>query len=106
MTNKQLIKKFLEGAKSGKNSTGNLGIYGNELVHYETVIARRDRSGGLLVSNHKYSRTTSKIISLLHSYYWGFISYVPHEWLNDKPYQKREWGAKLNYQPVDPIFQL
>jgi len=76
MTNQTIITNFINGATSGhtpmreiqdyyyttKGCT--LSIAGNELINYTTVIATRD-GDTILLNNKKYSRTTSKIQSLI-----------------------------------------
>jgi hypothetical protein len=107
LRNQELVHKFICGAIEGVNSTRTLGIYGDELVHYETVIACRV-SDGIMVSAHYYSPTTNRIIGYIRQYsvnrYW-----VSHKRLNDNLFSKLDWGAKLKYDPnkgVDPIFRL
>lgn len=57
MTNRELIKSFVNGAEKGKGS--NLYIDGEDLINYSTVIATR--VGDIVVlNNHRYSSTTSK----------------------------------------------
>lgn len=65
MTNEQILKKFVEGATTGK--TNNLRIVGNLLYNYQTVIAERSETNGFALNRTKYSQTTSKIQSKIAS---------------------------------------
>lgn len=58
MKNVDLIRKFRNGATSGK--CGNLKIIGNCLINYSTIIAQRVENG-IKLNTRKYSRTTSII---------------------------------------------
>lgn len=58
MKNVDLIKRFRNGATSGR--CGNLEIDGDNLINYSTVIAKRV-GDGIILNNRKYSRTTSVI---------------------------------------------
>ncbi len=62
MSNKEFVKKFAQGATTGKYS--NLRIDGNKLINYWTVIAERVE-GGIRLNERKYSRSTSAIQSLI-----------------------------------------
>lgn len=76
MTNQTIITNFINGATSGhtpirdiingyytfKGTT--LSIDGNDLINYKTIIATRD-GDTIKLNNGKYSRTTSKIQSLI-----------------------------------------
>lgn len=62
MSNKEFIKKFAQGATSGKYS--NLRIDGDKLINYWTVIAERVE-GGIRLNERKYSRSTSVIQSII-----------------------------------------
>lgn len=58
MTNVEFIKKFKNGATSGKYC--NLKIDGNNLINFDTVIATRVENG-VKLNIRKYSRTTTGI---------------------------------------------
>ena len=79
MKNVDLIRKFGNGATSGK--CGNLKIDGNNLINYSTVIAQRV-TNGIKLNVRKYSRTTSKIQSTIRSEcnvvseYIGEVAYI------------------------------
>jgi hypothetical protein len=108
LRNQELVVEFIRGATEGINHSRTLGIYGDELVHYETVIARRV-SNGIMVSERYYSPTTNRITQCIRLEYIGVIYWVPHVRLNDSEYRKLDYGAKLDYDPnkgVDPIFRL
>ena len=63
MTNKNLISSFIRGEKS-KAKNGHLGYIDGYLVNYSTVICVIDREKRTaLVNSHKYSTTTSKIMT-------------------------------------------
>lgn len=73
MTNIELIKKYNAGATRGGSGGRlygryNLRIEGDKLVNYSTIIAKRDVNGNIILNNHKYSRTTSKIQSYIKNY--------------------------------------
>jgi len=62
-----LISGFCEGWKTGKGS--NLVIKGQDLVNYNTVIARRDRENNQMLINKKYySSTTTRNTNLVREY--------------------------------------
>lgn len=79
MKNVDLIRKFRNGATSGK--CGNLKIDGNNLINYSTVIAKRI-SDGIILNSRKYSRTTSAIQNTIRSEcnvvseYVGEVAYI------------------------------
>ena len=73
MSNQTIIKSFIQGATSGNTPkralatggyTSTLSIDGDNLINYWTTIATRD-GDTILLNNKKYSRTTSKIQSLI-----------------------------------------
>lgn len=79
MKNVDLIRKFGNGATSGK--CGNLKINGNNLINYSTIIAKRVENG-IMLNNRKYSRTTSVIQNTIRSEcnvvgeYVGEVAYI------------------------------
>lgn len=73
MTNIELIKKFARGGTTGGSGGRlygryNLRIEGDNLVNYSTIIAKRVSNNGVILNNHKYSRTTSKIQGYIRQY--------------------------------------
>lgn len=62
MNNEKFIKMFANGATRGKYS--NLRIDGDRLINYWTVIAERV-AGGIRLNERKYSRSTTRIQSLI-----------------------------------------
>jgi len=56
MTKRSLLESFINGATKGKGS--NLIIKDNELINYNTVIAKRE-GNKILLNNRKYSKTTT-----------------------------------------------
>ncbi|MBP3707592.1 MAG: hypothetical protein J6J36_03150 [Clostridia bacterium] len=79
MKNVDLIRKFGNGATSGK--CGNLKINGNNLINYSTIIAKRVENG-IMLNNRKYSRTTSVIQNTIRNEcnvvgeYVGEVAYI------------------------------
>lgn len=67
MKNVDVVRAFVMGEDSVK--TKNLKISGDNLINYNTVIAKRERIGGnvkkILVNSTKYSATTTRITSQL-----------------------------------------
>lgn len=63
-SNENLIKAFNGGAIKGESFTGNIYIVGNKLYNYRTIIAVR-ANGNIFLNSTKYSRTTSKIQSMI-----------------------------------------
>lgn len=57
----QVVQDFLDGATEGRSgSGGNLIIKGDQLIHYQTVIA--ERYGDKIILNYsRYSLVTGKI---------------------------------------------
>lgn len=57
----QIIRDFIAGATDGRSgSGGNLSIKGDQLIHYQTVIA--ERCGERIILNYsRYSLVTGKI---------------------------------------------
>ena len=57
----QVVQEFLDGVTEGRSgSGGNLQIKGNQLIHYQTVIA--ERYGEKIILNiTRYSLVTGKI---------------------------------------------
>lgn len=76
MTNQTIITNFINGATSGHTPTRDiingyytfkgttLSIEGDNLINYTTIIATRD-GDTIKLNTTKYSRTTSKIQSLI-----------------------------------------
>jgi len=64
MTNLQVIQAFRDGATHGKSGDGNLYIDGDLLRNYNTTLAQRVDCG-FIVNDSKYSRTTSKIQTII-----------------------------------------
>ena len=58
MTNKQVIKAFLNGETL---ATKNLHTDGTRLINYTTCIAQKRPDGSIVVNSTKYSTITSKI---------------------------------------------
>lgn len=67
MTNLEVVKNFIMGENKGK--AGTLRIEGDDLVHYNTVIAKRDRVGRdvkkVHLNNTKYTASTSKVQTMI-----------------------------------------
>lgn len=67
MTNKDVLMRFVMGDEKGK--TKNLRIEGDNLVNYNTVIAKRKRDGRdvkkIYIDTSYYSPTTSRITNQL-----------------------------------------
>lgn len=67
MTNYDLISLFVDGSRE-HGACNHLGFKGNELFSYSTVICVIDRDNKTAkVNTKKYSRTTSKQVSILRS---------------------------------------
>jgi hypothetical protein len=67
MSNQTIITKFVNGATTGKNSTGSLFIDGDTIYSYgkHFPLARRNADGTFWVNSDKYSVTTSKQQSMV-----------------------------------------
>ena len=68
MTNKEIAKRFAEGARTGKNANGSLFIEGDTIYSYgyHFPLARRDEKTMTAIRNaRKYSVTTSKHSGLI-----------------------------------------
>lgn len=60
-TQVQIVDDFLAGATEGVNGiNGNLKIVGNQLIHYQTVIAERDQKR-IILNHTRYSIVTGRI---------------------------------------------
>lgn len=75
----ELVRQFSYGAEhggAGGNAYGmrNLRIEGNRLYNYYTIIALRTEEG-VILNNHKYSSSTSRIQHYI-SYYCNVIKEV------------------------------
>lgn len=65
MTNHELIIDFINGARR-YDGANHLGYQDNTLINYSTVLCTIDRKNKVAsVNTRKYSRTTSKIQSML-----------------------------------------
>lgn len=65
MIQKELIKYFIEGGTEGfSNGAGNLKIYNNILVHFNTVIAERQNKK-IIINMTRYSVVTGRIQKIL-----------------------------------------
>ncbi len=61
MTQEQVVKSFLNGAKEGVSSgAGNLKIQGDKLIHYRTIIAERYKEK-IILNVTRYSIVTGRI---------------------------------------------
>ena len=80
MKNKDIIRRFLNKGGDASNYSKNLHIIGNKLINYSTIIAMWD-NGKLLISNRKYSPTTSKHQNMIKREYPDYIE-VEHNILN------------------------
>ena len=73
MTNLELIKQFNKGSKSGHTTfckaynCHRLSINDDALINYHTVIALRTKRG-IILNKDKYSRTTSKLQTMIRNY--------------------------------------
>lgn len=76
MTNKQVLTAFLNGEKG---TSLNMTSTGEKLYSYNTVVAQRTHTHGMIFNATKYSSTTSKQTS----YFWknlecfNLVKYVP-----------------------------
>lgn len=65
MTNKELCRVFVNGAKKGlKGNSMHIDSSGSKLFSYGTMIAQRLKDGTIVVNETKYSPTTFR-----HQYY-------------------------------------
>ena len=65
ITFQNLIDMFIAGKTSGVSGTrGNLKIVGDQLIHYDTVIAERYNKK-IIVNETRYSRITGQIQKML-----------------------------------------
>lgn len=73
MTNLELIKQFNKGSKSGHTTfckeynCHRLSINDDALINYHTIIALRTKRG-IILNKDKYSRTTSKLQTMIRNY--------------------------------------
>ena len=100
MTNYDFIKEFVKGEKD-YNANGHLIYFNNELVNYSTTLCIIDRAQKTAKLNtRKYSRTTSKIQSLIRSaleyYYFTIEDYYGEtaKWWNCGYMGAENWTRK------------
>ena len=77
MTNEQIINKFLSQEAEKFQTVNSLTIEKDKLFSYATMIARFEKQT-LLVTDHTYSVTTTKHVSLLKSNYSSIIYVSPN----------------------------
>lgn len=90
LTSPQLIILFLQGDTSGATNGGfgNLKIIGDQLIHYDTVIAER-YNGNILLNVSRYSPQTSKIQTTLRES-------IPHKKLIEVSMVPKNYAATLS----------
>lgn len=100
----EVIKRFVAGENSIRNSSGTVRVTTTgELKHYDTVIAKRVEGvqgvGKFLISERRYSSSTSKVQHWLRYEANGQYKEVSHEELNGGNSHVHYYHSSSDFRP-------